>query len=131
VAGIVLGQIAFVSAAQASWSDCPFQFVCLYDGNSSSARLGLPFVKNPGVCYNLPSNQADKADSVVNRVDGSTRTNHANHIQVYRDVNCTGLINITTTYGPNPIPSPGSTNFSAGPIIDERNRASSVFFNTG
>jgi hypothetical protein len=125
---IVSGLIAVAATpAKASYSQCISGYVCgwtQYDGGGEYV-LNPPIYRSPGTCYNLLASDNDKINSIYNHLT------NGHGIQGYNDRNCTGGRIFTSCCGDNPIPAGRATNVQAGPVIDSRNRLSSIWFNNG
>ena len=122
VVGLGLGVVAAAPASAAA-SDCPNGQVCLWDDSNFNTML-VAVARTPGSCYNLPSNLNDRANGFYNRLLGGK------HVQMYKDVNCTGplLRNWGGSTGPFPV---GEVSlFYHNTFANDQNRLTSIWFNT-
>ena len=125
VVALLLGAgVAVTSApAQAYWSDCPSQYVCAFPNSNGGGAPLFAIYRSPGTCYSLDAADNDQADSF------RVRLTNGKAVQAYKDVNCTGTRLILNCCSDGPFPAGTMSNFSSGPIVDNRNKLSSVFFN--
>lgn len=123
--------VAVASPAQAAYSECPVNWVCLWN-NPNGVNLILVAARSPGTCHNITGYADNSADSFYNHLS-------SRHVQFYRGANCTSALLRTHIWqGNNPLPYPPGrqANFletdtrGSGPISD-RDEASSIYFNTG
>lgn len=128
--------------AQAAYSDCPSNNVCLFD----SVNGGNPLLftnRPPGTCQNIPSEDNDRTDSFANRLNPSLRGG-AHHIQLFVHANCQTPVYAEVTRTAGPFPSAFQSNLiqedanrrQVGCQFDPprgcwRNLVTSIFYNTG
>lgn len=121
--------------AQAAYSECPVNWVCLWN-NPGGINLILVAARSPGTCHNITGYANDSADSFYNHLTPTPASGR--HVQFYRGANCTGALLRTHAWqGNNPLPYPPGryANFLLGGAgradINDRNEASSIYFNIG
>lgn len=122
---------AVATPAQANYDNCDNR-VCLYDDiNGGSFLYGV--YAGPGTCVNIPSPVNDRADSFYNALFTSAR-----HAQFYQNANCTGhAMHDTTGFGGTTQPFPAGRlgtfirDLSHISCHCDRNKVTSIFFNTG
>jgi peptidase inhibitor family I36 len=136
------GVVVFFAApapVQASLSSCTFNFVCLWDGDNYETGTFLgQWQSGRGTCVNLPSLVNDKANSFYNHMDPEPVTGVGRHMQLYRDINCTGYalrVNVRCSSGctwwAGPYPASYHNNLLTVLGTSDDNRASSIWFNSG
>lgn len=110
-----------------SYTQCTSGYVCGWTQYNGAGEyvLNPPIYRSPGTCYNLPSSDDNRINSIYNHLG------NGHHVQGYVDRNCTGTHIFTDCCGSSPVPAGAQTNVQAGPVIDSRNKMSSIFFNTG
>lgn len=125
--------VAVAAPAQASFSDCNVGTACIWNAtNGSGTPIGGGFSATPGTCFDLFGAQNDSADSFRNRTTKS--------IQFYDNHGCTGQL-LKSEDGRTIFDGVTQANFMQVdqvmshpgcqyPSTCNRNRASSVFFNT-
>jgi len=136
LAGLVLGgglAVAVAAPAQASYSECNTGTVCIWNAtNGSGSPIGGGFSSTPGTCFDLFGAQNDSADSFRNHTTKS--------VQFYDNHGCTGQL-LKSEDGRTIFDGVTQANFMQVdtvashpgcqfPSTCNRNRASSVFFNT-
>jgi hypothetical protein len=126
VAALTAGlTVVAVSPAQAAYSDCPNNRVCLFDSNNGGTLIWAGYV-SPGICHNLPSDVNNRANSFVNKLDGIERA-----VQFYDNSNCQPIAlrrQQNSSIGPHF--TGAQDNFYQDMLLSHRNRATSIWFNT-
>lgn len=136
---VVLGLVSLAAApAQAvtGYARCEWGEVCLFTGLDGGGTI-YPHVAISGTCVNMVGGANNSANSFVNKRPQQS-ANAAHHIQIYDGANCTGTLLAIGAFGNNrgPFPSGTRANFTrynprGGGDINFRERASSIFWNTG
>lgn len=128
---ISTGVVAIVvSPANASYTECNSGYVCIwYNDNGGGTRYEA--YANPGTCHTALSGSPanDQANSFRNRLT------NGKHVQFYNGTNCNGTLLLDSNRFGGPHAVNAQNNFHYGLIgvqfIDHKNKASSIFFNTG
>lgn len=115
----------FVATPASAAYSCAYPRACIYDGlNGSGTRWS--FTGAPGQCVNVTTqaNANDKAESYYN--------NHTQHVSFYENLNCQGH----RMQSPLQPVAPNSGNnipyiCLEQPVIECRNKLTSIFFHNG
>jgi hypothetical protein len=127
----VLGLAASPAQALTGYARCEgWGFVCTFNGPDGTGTMTYVF-GSAARCSNMPASANNTADSFINKREGNT----SHHVQFYDGANCTGERLGTYPYGwEGPYESGYRSSFYEVPRAgghSERNKVSSVWFNTG
>jgi hypothetical protein len=120
---VAIAQLAIAQPAHASYSQCPSDYVCLFNGGGGAGTPTEVVYRSPGTCYNITIAAANNtADSMYNHLS------NGHHVQFYDLANCTGQRLYLNCCDDDPVPAGTSSDF-LNYIWDHRNKASSIWFN--